>query len=53
MILCQEKVQWNRDEAPLIQEAGEIISADDDSIRVLRVSRHDSGPDLTEVNKTQ
>ena len=35
-----------RDENALIQESGGIISADDDSVKVLRISRHDSGPDF-------
>lgn len=34
------------DEGALIQESGGIISADDDSVKVLRISRHDSGPDF-------
>ena len=35
-----------RDEETLIQEPGEIISEDDDSVKVLRISRDDSGPDF-------
>lgn len=35
-----------RDDGALIQEPGGIISADDDSIKVLRISRHNSGLDF-------
>lgn len=38
-----------RDEGALIQEPSEIISADDDSIKVLRISHQDSGPDFKGV----
>ena len=35
-----------RNEDALIQETSEIISADDDSVKVLRISRNDSGLDF-------
>lgn len=35
-----------RDEGALIQESVGIIPADDDSVKVLRISWHDSGPDF-------